>query len=104
MHHLLPKIPIEPVNELQNPARFVQFLIQQQLRLADIIRVRKMVNIDVEVDGVAAVVGGGKRAEAAGKGGEAISELGLGIDTDGAENGSHSHLCFVLLTLLHSEL
>ena len=31
-----------------------------------------MVNIDVEVDGVAAVVGGGKRAEAAGKGGEAV--------------------------------
>ena len=69
MHHFLPILPIEPINELQNPARFVQLLIQQ---LADIVGVAEMVNVDVEVDSVAAVVGGGEGTEAAGKGGEAV--------------------------------
>ena len=69
MHHFLLILPIKPIDELKNPTRFVQLLIQQ---LVDIVDMTEMVNRDVEVDGVAAVVSGDKGAEAMTEGGEAI--------------------------------
>ena len=69
MHHFLPILSIELIDELKNLKRFIQILIQQ---LVYIICVTEMVNIDVEVDDVAALVSSSKGAEATREGGEVI--------------------------------
>ena len=69
MHHFLPIFPIKRIDKLKNPMRYVQLLIQQ---LINIVGIAEMVNIDVEVDSVAAIVSDGKGIEATRKGGEAV--------------------------------
>lgn len=81
MHDLVAELPLEAIDEIQNPTRLVQLAIHVVRRwwwCSSSIAEGKMVNVDVEVDAVGEVVGGGEGAEAAREGVEAV----VGEDLD----------------------
>lgn len=78
MHDLVADLPLEAIDELQNPTRLVKLVIHVVRWLRRSIAEGKMVNVDVEVDAVGEVVGGGEGAEAAREGVEAV----VGEDLD----------------------
>lgn len=57
MHNLLPELPIERVHELQDPTCLPEFRVHARCFVGD-----EVVDVEVEVDAVAEVVGGGKGA------------------------------------------
>lgn len=65
MDDLLPELPIESVNKFQNPMRFPQLAIHFSGAI-------EVVDVNVEMDAIGEVVGGGEGAEAAGEGIEAV--------------------------------
>ncbi|KAL7001499.1 hypothetical protein U1Q18_002650 [Sarracenia purpurea var. burkii] len=72
MHHFFPKSPRKPINEIQNPTGFVQFLIQFQSRIISGIEIFEVIDEDVKIDPVGSVVGIGEGTEAARKRSDAI--------------------------------
>lgn len=80
VHPLLAEPPLEAVDEIQDPPRGVQ----ARSRVAR--SVTEVVDVDVEVDGVGEVVGGGEGAEAAGEGVEAVE--GEDLDEEGEVRGA----------------
>lgn len=64
MDELLPKFPTEPISEVQDPLRFGH--VSGAIDECDV------VDVDMEVDPVGEVVGGGEGAEAAGERVEAV--------------------------------
>lgn len=67
MHNLFPKLPIEPIDELQDLMRFAELGVHVGGVIGG-----EMVNMEMEVDAVGEVVGGGEGAEAPGERGEAV--------------------------------
>ncbi|KAJ6905407.1 hypothetical protein NC652_023224 [Populus alba x Populus x berolinensis] len=64
MHNFVSKFPIKPINKVQNFSRFLKFFINN---VEGFIGEGKMINVDVEVDSVATVVGGREGVEAPGE-------------------------------------
>lgn len=69
MHKLFAESPLEIIDELQDPMRGSQIAVQLE-RI--VVGGGEMVNVDMEVDGIGEVVGGGEGAEAAGERIEAV--------------------------------
>jgi hypothetical protein len=64
MHNFVSKFPIKPINKVQNFSRFLKFFIYN---VDGFIGESKVVNVDVEMDSVSAVVGGGEGVKAPGE-------------------------------------
>ncbi|GMN70097.1 hypothetical protein TIFTF001_039141 [Ficus carica] len=77
MHDLVAELPGESVDEVQDPPRFAEGVI----RMGGAVEERKVVDVDVEMDAIGEVVGGGEGAEAAGEGIEAVE--GEDLDDEG---------------------
>ena len=68
MDEFLPRFPIGPINELQNPTRFLQLGVHVGRAIDD----WEVVNEHVEVDLIREIIGCGEGVEAAGEGVEAV--------------------------------
>ncbi|KAH1149432.1 hypothetical protein GYH30_043807 [Glycine max] len=79
MHNLIPKLPIEAIDELQNSMRLEELGVDVGSVVGG-----EMVNVEMEVDAVGEVVGGGEGAEAAGERGEAVE--GEELDEESERN------------------